>query len=97
MYAANYLQRSGLKGTVLDAVASGKSCALSSGACVPLAMPGVLRQLPKWLTDDMGALVVVLEIFTTCASLALAIRGGQSTGRDGAQRRCTHCSHAAAI
>jgi glycine/D-amino acid oxidase-like deaminating enzyme len=64
MCAATYLQRSGLKVTVLDTVAPGKSCsfgnagALSSGSCVPLAMPGVLRQLPKWLTDDMGPLVV---------------------------------------
>jgi D-amino-acid dehydrogenase len=64
MCAANYLQRSGLKVTVLDPVAPGRSCsfgnagALSSGSCVPLAMPGVLRQLPKWLTDDMGPLVL---------------------------------------
>src|SRR5215467_14561122 len=64
MCAANYSQRSGLKVTVLDAVASGRSCsfgnagALSSGSCVPSAMPGVLRQLPKLLTDDMGPLVV---------------------------------------
>ena len=64
MCAANYLQRSGLMVTVLDPVAPGRSCsfgnagALSSGSCVPLAMPGVLRQLPKWLTDDMGPLVL---------------------------------------
>src|SRR5215467_10804702 len=69
MCAANYLQRSGLKVTVLDAVAPGRSCsfgnagALSSGSCVPSAMPGVLRQLPKWLTDDMGPLVVAGDIY----------------------------------
>jgi glycine/D-amino acid oxidase-like deaminating enzyme len=64
MCAASYLQRSGIKVTVVDAVAPGMSCsfgnagALSSGSCVPLAMPGLLRQVPKWLTDDMAPLVV---------------------------------------
>jgi D-amino-acid dehydrogenase len=36
----------------------GNAGALSSGSCVPLASPGVLRQVPKWLIDDMAPLVV---------------------------------------
>jgi D-amino-acid dehydrogenase len=45
MCAASYLQRSGIKVTVLDAVAPGMSCsfgnagALSCGSCLPLALP----------------------------------------------------------
>jgi D-amino-acid dehydrogenase len=64
MCAASYLQRSGLKVTVVDTVAPGMGCsfgnagALSSGSCVPLAMPGVMRQVPKWLTDEMAPLVI---------------------------------------
>src|SRR5436190_6734048 len=64
MCAASYLQRAGVEVTVLDPVAPGMSCsfgnagALSSGSCVPLASPGVLRQVPKWLIDDMGPLNV---------------------------------------
>ncbi len=64
MCAASYLQRSAVKVTVVDAIAPGRGCsfgnagALSSGSCVPLAMPGVVRQVPKWLTDDMAPLAV---------------------------------------
>ena len=60
MCAASYLQRAGVKVTVLDPVAPGMSCsfgnagALSSGSCVPLASPGVLRLVPKWLIDNMA-------------------------------------------
>src|SRR5262249_1386192 len=44
-----------------------------------------------------GSSRVKLEIFTTCSTLALAVREGQSTGRGGAQRRCAYCSHASAV
>jgi 2-polyprenyl-6-methoxyphenol hydroxylase-like FAD-dependent oxidoreductase len=60
MCAANYLQPSGLKVTVLDAVAPGKSCpfgnagALSSKSWRCLVCFANFR----WLTDDMGPLVV---------------------------------------
>jgi D-amino-acid dehydrogenase len=61
---ASYLQRMGLAVTVVDAVKPGTSCsfgnagALSSGSCVPMAMPGVARQVPKWLLDNMAPLAV---------------------------------------
>lgn len=64
MCAASYLQRAGRKVTVIDAVAPGESCSfgnaggLSTGACVPLALPGVLKQVPKWLLDKDGPLVL---------------------------------------
>jgi len=64
MCVASYLQRMGLAVTVVDGVRPGMNCsfgnagALSSGSCVPIAMPGVARQIPKWLLDDMAPLAV---------------------------------------
>jgi glycine/D-amino acid oxidase-like deaminating enzyme len=64
MCVASYLQRMGLGVTVVDGVKPGTGCsfgnagALSSGSCVPIATPGVARQIPKWLLDDMAPLAV---------------------------------------
>ena len=64
MCVASYLQRMGHAVTVVDAVKPGTSCsfgnagALSSGSCVPMAMPGVARQVPKWLLDNKAPLAV---------------------------------------
>lgn len=64
MCVAAYLQRAGARVTVLDPLEPGRSCSfgnaggLSPGACVPVAMPGMLRQVPKWLTDPSAPLVV---------------------------------------
>lgn len=64
MCTASYLQRMGAKVTVLDPVEPGKSCsfgnagALSPGSCVPVAYPGILKQVPKWLADSSAPLVL---------------------------------------
>jgi D-amino-acid dehydrogenase len=64
MCVADYLQRLGASVTVLDPIEPGRSCsfgnagALSPGSCVPVAMPGVLKQVPKWLTDPSAPLVL---------------------------------------
>ncbi len=61
---ASYLQRMGRQVRVVDSVAPGRSTSfgnaggLSSGACIPIAMPGILKQVPKWLLDPEGPLVV---------------------------------------
>ncbi len=60
--SASYLQREGHSITIFDPVPPGGSCSfgnlgsLSPGSCVPLAMPGVLRKVPKWLLDREGPL-----------------------------------------
>lgn len=60
--SALYLQRDGHAVTIFDPVPPGGSCSfgnlgsLSPGSCVPLAMPGVLRKIPKWLLDREGPL-----------------------------------------
>ena len=64
MCVASYLQRMGASVTVLDPIEPGRSCsfgnagALSPGACVPVATPGILKQVPKWLTDPSAPLIV---------------------------------------
>jgi D-amino-acid dehydrogenase len=59
-----HLARGGAAVTVLDGEApgsgasSGNAGAISAGSVAPLAMPGVLRQVPGMLTDPKGALHV---------------------------------------
>lgn len=61
---ASYLQRAGCQVRLIDPVAPGMATSfgnaggLSSGAFVPLSYPGILKQVPKWLTDPEGPLVV---------------------------------------
>lgn len=58
------LQRDGFAVTLIDrsppgaGTSSGNSGCLSPGSIVPLAMPGVLRQVPWWLLDPKGPLTV---------------------------------------
>jgi D-amino-acid dehydrogenase len=61
---ASYLQRDGHDITVLDPVPPGGSCSfgnsgsIAPGSCIPLAMPGVIRNVPSWLLDPEGPLRV---------------------------------------
>lgn len=61
---ASYLQRQGHHVRVVDPLPPGRATSfgnaggLSSGACIPIAMPGILKQIPKWLLDPDGPLVV---------------------------------------
>lgn len=61
---AAYLKREGHAVTLLEAetpaagASSGNAGALSPGSCIPLATPGMLWDVPKWLTDPDGPLVV---------------------------------------
>jgi D-amino-acid dehydrogenase len=64
MCAASYLQRAGLKVKVVDerppglATSYGNAGGLSSAGFVPLSYPGIVKQVPKWLFDKDGPLVV---------------------------------------
>jgi len=61
---ASYLRRDGLEVTLIDqegpgeGASKGNAGALSPGSCVPLAMPGVVRKVPGWLTDPEGPLSI---------------------------------------
>ncbi|MBX6373334.1 MAG: FAD-dependent oxidoreductase [Acetobacteraceae bacterium] len=62
-----HLARRGAEVTVLDGeepgsgASSGNAGAISGGSVAPLAMPGVLRQVPQMLTDPAGALHVPMS------------------------------------
>lgn len=64
MSAALYLQRAGLPVTVIDPLPPGGGASygnaglLSVENCVPIALPGMLKQVPGWLRDPLGPLAV---------------------------------------
>jgi D-amino-acid dehydrogenase len=61
---ALYLQRDGHRVTLIDRATPGSGCSFGNagiiqvGACVPIATPGILRQVPKMLLDPEGPLVI---------------------------------------
>lgn len=64
MSAALYLRRVGLAVMVIDPLPPGAGASygnaglLSVEACVPIAVPGMLKQVPRWLNDPLGPLAV---------------------------------------
>lgn len=64
MAAANALLNEGFSVTVLDSGPPGEGCsfgnagALSPGSVAPLAMPGILKQVPGYLADPEGPLYI---------------------------------------
>lgn len=61
---AAYLRREGHDVTIIEAdkpaagASRGNAGALSPGSCIPLSMPGILKDVPRWITDPNGPLVV---------------------------------------
>ncbi len=59
---AIYLQREGHRVTVIDRQAPGEGASFGNagsvapGSNIPVAMPGTLKQVPKWLSDPLGPL-----------------------------------------
>lgn len=59
---AIYLQRDGCSVTVVDRQAPGEGTSFGNagsvapGSIIPVAMPGTLKQVPKWLSDPLGPL-----------------------------------------
>lgn len=64
MATALYLQRAGHSVTVLDPLppaggtSYGNAGLISADTSIPIAMPGMLRKVPGWLTNPMGPLAV---------------------------------------
>ncbi len=62
MSCALNLQREGHAVTVVDCRKPGEGCSqvhaglISPGTCVPMALPGILSKIPKWLFDPLGPL-----------------------------------------
>jgi D-amino-acid dehydrogenase len=64
MATAVYLQRAGIQAVVIDPLppaggaSFGNAGLLSPDTAAPIAMPGMLRKVPGWLSDQAGPLVV---------------------------------------
>jgi len=64
MAAAVHLQRDGHDVTVVDRQDPGQGCSfgnagiLAASYCAPMAMPGAVFQVPKWLLDPLGPLSI---------------------------------------
>jgi D-amino-acid dehydrogenase len=62
--AASYLRRDGHEVTVIDPGDPGSGASFGNAGCfngssvVPMAMPGVLGNVPRWLTDPLGPLAI---------------------------------------
>lgn len=83
--SALWLQRAGFVVTLVDAGAVGGGASfgnagnISPGAVVPYTIPGVLRQVPGWLLDAEGPLVVRPGHFLKVAPWLLALARSSST------------------
>jgi D-amino-acid dehydrogenase len=68
---ALYLQRAGRRVAVIDPLGPaggasfGNAGMISADTAAPIAMPGMLRKVPGWLTDRTGPLVVRPSYFPT--------------------------------
>lgn len=61
---ASYLQRAGVQVTIVDPRPPGEGCSfghagvVAPGACLPMAMPGIWREVPGFLLDPLGPLSI---------------------------------------
>ena len=64
MCCACFLQRQGFSVCVIDRLAPGEATSygnaggVATGEIIPLSVPGVLRDVPRWLIDPLGPLAV---------------------------------------
>jgi len=84
MAIANCLQRDGHDVFVVDPNEPGRGASFGNAgvfgtsSVVPMSMPGVIRQVPKWLTDPLGPLAVRLTYLPFIAGwLARYIAAGR--------------------
>jgi D-amino-acid dehydrogenase len=71
--AASFLLRKGHDVVLLDPGNPGEGTSFGNAGCfngssvVPMSMPGIIRNVPKWLVDPLGPLVVRLGYLPTVA------------------------------
>ena len=68
MSAALYLRRAGLPVAVIDPLPPGGGASygnaglISVESCVPIALPGMLREVPHWLADPLAPYLSLIHI-----------------------------------
>ncbi|MEM5388846.1 FAD-binding oxidoreductase [Paraburkholderia phymatum] len=67
------LQREGWDVTIIDGLppgsgaSFGNQCMISPDLCVPMSIPGMLRKVPRWLSDPLGPLAIKPSYFPRVA------------------------------
>jgi D-amino-acid dehydrogenase len=81
---ASYIQRDGNDVTILDPLGPGEGTSFGNAGClngssvVPISMPGMLSQVPRWLLDPRGPLAIRWRYLPVLAPwLWRFIRAGQ--------------------
>ncbi len=97
---ARWLQREGMRVTVLDPVPPGESCSfgnagiISTGSVEPLAMPGVLRKVAGWLVDPLGPLTIRWRHLPRLAPWLVRLLAASRPGRVGRIADALHALNA---
>ena len=96
---ALYLRRAGVAVAVIDPLppaggaSFGNAGLLSPDTAVPIALPGMLRKVPGWLTDPLGPLSVRPAISRgRCRGCCAGSKPGGSTACWRSPTRCAHCT-----
>ena len=90
---AAYLQRAGHRVLVIDRQAPGEAATFGNAGCingssvVPVAMPGVLKHVPKWLLDPQGPLVMRWRYLPTLAPWLVRFIASGEANKVAAQAR----------
>jgi D-amino-acid dehydrogenase len=91
--AASFLLRKGHQVVLLDANGPGEGTSFGNAGCfngssvVPMSMPGMIRKVPKWLSDPLGPLSVRLAYLPSLAPWLLRFIQAGSPERVAAQAR----------
>ena len=91
--AASWLQRDGHSVFLIEPGNPGEGASFGNAGCfngssvTPMAMPGVIRNVPRWLMDPLGPLVAALELPAGDPALSHSFRALGDTPRKCARRR----------
>ena len=90
--AASFLQREGHEVVLIEPGNPGEGTSFGNAGClngssvVPMSMPGTIKNVPRWLTDPMGPLVIRWSYLPTLAPQEARRRDADHAGADHADR-----------
>ena len=91
---AVYLQRDGHRVTVVDkgepgrGTSYGNAGSVAPSSIIPMAMPGTILNIPKWITDPLGPLTISWRRVPSLFALVPAFPCGVHAGRRDARCAC---------